>query len=76
MMQRAAVLNSAFGQKWNNQRGLQNLLYNPLLYPNMFWPPFLLPNQMQPINTKAPTEDSRDYTLTPEKEDVIGESIN
>lgn len=71
MMQRAAALNSALGQKWNNNRGLTNLLYNPLLYPGMFWPPFLLPNAMQPLNTKVAVEDSRDYTLTPEK-DLIG----
>lgn len=75
MMQRAAALNSALGQKWNTNRGLTNLLYNPLLYPGMFWPPFLLPNQMQPLNTKSPVEDSRDYTLTPEKEDLVGELI-
>lgn len=72
MMQRAAALNSALGQKWSNNRGLTNLLYNPLLYPGMFWPPFLLPNQLQPLNTKATAEDSRNYTLTPEKEDLIG----
>lgn len=73
MLQRAAALNSALGQKWNNNRGLTNLLYNPLLYPSMFWPPFLLPNQMQSLNTKsAGGDDSRDYTLTPEKEDLIG----
>lgn len=73
MMQRAAALNSALGQKWNNNRGL-TLLYNPLLYPSMFWPPFLLPNQMQAQNPKSPTENAR-YTLTPEKEDVIGEYL-
>lgn len=72
MLQRAAALNSAFGQKWSNNRGLQNLLYNPLLYPSMFWPPFLLPNAMQPLNTKSQADDSRDYTLTPEKEDLTG----
>lgn len=76
MLQRAAALNSALGQKWNNNRGLTNLLYNPLLYPGMFWPPFLLPNQMQSLSAKSTVDDSLNYTLTPEKEDLPEEDEN
>lgn len=52
------------------------LLYNPLFYSGAAafpWPQFLLPQQ--PITPVSPNlnASSRDYTLTPEKEEIVGE---
>lgn len=49
------------------------LLYNPLFYSGaaFLWPQFLLPQQ--PITPISPNlANSRDYTLTPEKEEIVG----
>lgn len=60
-----------------------SFLYNPLFYPNsLFWPStFLLPYQNAAAATAAGIigapispnlNNMRDYTLTPEKDDVPG----
>ncbi|XP_055599121.1 zinc finger protein sens [Uranotaenia lowii] len=74
LMQRSSAFNSVLGQKWN-ARDLP-LLYNPLFYSGaaFLWPQFLLPQQ--PITPISPSlVSSRDYTLTPEKEEIIDEDM-
>ncbi|EAT48038.1 AAEL000869-PA [Aedes aegypti] len=74
LMQRASAFSSVLGQKWS-ARDLP-LLYNPLFYSGaaFLWPQFLLPQQ--PITPISPNlTNSRDYTLTPEKEEVIDEDM-
>ncbi|XP_058464031.1 zinc finger protein sens [Malaya genurostris] len=74
LMQRASAFSSVLGQKWS-ARDLP-LLYNPLFYSGaaFLWPQFLLPQQ--PITPISPNlVSSRDYTLTPEKEEIIDEDM-
>ncbi|XP_065075699.1 zinc finger protein sens [Ochlerotatus camptorhynchus] len=74
LIQRASAFSSVLGQKWS-ARDLP-LLYNPLFYSGaaFLWPQFLLPQQ--PITPISPNlTNSRDYTLTPEKEEVIDEDM-
>ncbi|XP_062558304.1 zinc finger protein sens [Armigeres subalbatus] len=74
LMQRASAFSSVLGQKWN-ARDLP-LLYNPFFYSGaaFLWPQFLLPQQ--PITPISPNlTNLRDYTLTPEKEEVIDEDM-
>uniref|UniRef100_A0A1Q3G3A8 Putative ovo n=2 Tax=Culex tarsalis TaxID=7177 RepID=A0A1Q3G3A8_CULTA len=73
-IQRASAFSSVLGQKWN-ARDLP-LLYNPLFYSGaaFLWPQFLLPQQ--PITPISPNlANSRDYTLTPEKEEIVDEDM-
>uniref|UniRef100_A0AAG5DR32 C2H2-type domain-containing protein n=1 Tax=Anopheles atroparvus TaxID=41427 RepID=A0AAG5DR32_ANOAO len=74
LIQRASAFSSVLGQKWNPRDLL--LLYNPLFYSGAAfpWPQFLLPQQ--PITPVSPNlNTSRDYTLTPEKEEIIDEDM-
>lgn len=51
-----------------------SILYNPLLYSNaLFWPPqFFFPYQQGPLQSpQSPPGHNRDYTLTPEKDEII-----
>ncbi|XP_013103958.2 zinc finger protein sens [Stomoxys calcitrans] len=83
-IQRAsAVMATAAAQKLNS-RDISPLLYNPLLYSSaLLWPQFLLSSASTlhtphtPITPKSPFNaslNSRDYALTPEKEDLSGSS--
>ncbi|XP_075163452.1 senseless [Haematobia irritans] len=86
-IQRASAFNTvmatAAAQKLNN-RDISPLLYNPLLYSSaLLWPQFLLSSAsalhtpQTPITPKSPFNaslNSRDYALTPEKEDLSGSS--
>uniref|UniRef100_A0A182SAJ9 Uncharacterized protein n=1 Tax=Anopheles maculatus TaxID=74869 RepID=A0A182SAJ9_9DIPT len=74
LIQRASAFSSVLGQKWNPRDLL--LLYNPLFYSGAAfpWPQFLLPQQ--PITPVSPNlNTSRDYTLTPEKEEIVDEDM-
>uniref|UniRef100_A0A6E8W3S8 C2H2-type domain-containing protein n=1 Tax=Anopheles coluzzii TaxID=1518534 RepID=A0A6E8W3S8_ANOCL len=76
LIQRASAFSSVLGQKWNPRDLL--LLYNPLFYSGAAafpWPQFLLPQQ--PITPVSPNlnASSRDYTLTPEKEEIVDEDM-
>uniref|UniRef100_A0A182NDC3 C2H2-type domain-containing protein n=1 Tax=Anopheles dirus TaxID=7168 RepID=A0A182NDC3_9DIPT len=74
LIQRASAFSSVLGQKWNPRDLL--LLYNPLFYSGAAfpWPQFLLPQQ--PIPPVSPNLNaSRDYTLTPEKEEIVDEDM-
>ncbi|XP_055625365.1 zinc finger protein sens [Toxorhynchites rutilus septentrionalis] len=74
LIQRASAFSSVLGQKWNS-RDIP-LLYNPLFYSGaaFLWPQFLLPQQ--PITPISPSlVHSRDYTLTPEKEEIVDEDM-
>ncbi|XP_050080476.1 zinc finger protein sens-like [Anopheles maculipalpis] len=74
LIQRASAFSSVLGQKWNPRDLL--LLYNPLFYSGAAfpWPQFLLPQQ--PITPVSPhLNTSRDYTLTPEKEEIVDEDM-
>lgn len=54
-----------------------SILYNPLLYSNpFFWPPLFFPCAQEPeshqqSSSRSPSY-SRDFTLTPEKDEQIG----
>ncbi|XP_061400279.1 zinc finger protein sens [Musca vetustissima] len=77
------VMATAAAQKLNT-RDIPPFLYNPLLYSSaLLWPQFLLSSASAlhtphtPITPKSPFNaslNSRDYALTPEKEDLSGSS--
>ncbi|XP_053669710.1 zinc finger protein sens [Anopheles nili] len=74
LIQRASAFSSVLGQKWNPRDLL--LLYNPLFYSGAAfpWPQFLLPQP--PVTPVSPNMNaSRDYTLTPEKEEIVDEDM-
>ncbi|XP_058066354.1 zinc finger protein rotund-like [Anopheles bellator] len=80
LIQRASAFSSVLGQKWN-PRDLP-LLYNPLFYSGaaFLWPQFLLPQQLPLSTPVSPSHQQlhtsgRDYTLTPEKEEIIDEDM-
>ncbi|XP_052871777.1 fez family zinc finger protein erm-like [Anopheles cruzii] len=80
LIQRASAFSSVLGQKWN-PRDLP-LLYNPLFYSGaaFLWPQFLLPQQLPLSTPVSPNHqqlhtNGRDYTLTPEKEEIIDEDM-
>lgn len=53
-----------------------SILYNPLLYSNpFFWPPLFLPYSHGASQSPPKSPQTRDYTLTPEREDQNGKII-
>lgn len=53
-----------------------SILYNPLLYSNpFFWPPLFLPYSHGASQSPPKSPHTRDYTLTPEKDDQNGKKI-
>lgn len=53
-----------------------SILYNPLLYSNpFFWPPLFLPYSNGAAQSPPKSPPSRDYTLTPERDDQNGKFI-
>ncbi len=50
-----------------------SILYNPLLYSNpFFWPPLFLPYSHGASQSPPKSPPTRDYTLTPERDDQNG----
>uniref|UniRef100_A0A1I8MKY0 C2H2-type domain-containing protein n=1 Tax=Musca domestica TaxID=7370 RepID=A0A1I8MKY0_MUSDO len=86
-IQRASAFNNVMATaaaQQLNTRDIPPILYNPLLYSSaLLWPQFLLSSASAlhtphtPITPKSPFNaslNSRDYALTPEKEDLSGSS--
>ncbi|XP_037034000.1 zinc finger protein Gfi-1b [Bradysia coprophila] len=65
---------ATFAHKWNTRD--ISILYNPLLYSNpLFWPPLFLPYSHGASQSPPKSPPTRDYTLTPERDDQIDDDV-
>ncbi|KAJ6647898.1 Zinc finger protein [Pseudolycoriella hygida] len=65
---------ATFAHKWNTRD--ISILYNPLLYSNpFFWPPLFLPYSHNASQSPPKSSPTRDYALTPERDDQNDEDV-